>query len=89
MDISLLLIYLTTLNVLSFILMGFDKRQAVKSSRRISEKNLWLVAWIGGAAGSYSGMEIFRHKTKHRSFKAGMPVLTAIQVIVLLWYLLV
>ncbi|GGF06426.1 hypothetical protein GCM10010954_01000 [Halobacillus andaensis] len=90
MELSLLFLsYLTTINVLLFILMGFDKRQAVKRNRRISEKNLWLIAWIGGAAGGYLGMEIFRHKTKHRSFKVGMPVLIAIQVIVLLWYVMV
>ncbi|WP_431804628.1 DUF1294 domain-containing protein [Halobacillus andaensis] len=52
------------------------------------KKTIWLLAWAGGAAGGFAGMEVFRHKTKHSIFKTGMPALMIVQAGVLIWYVL-
>lgn len=51
-------------NLLVFLLMGIDKRQAVKNRRRIRESTLLACAFSLGAAGLLAGMAVFRHKTK-------------------------
>ncbi|MCP3025481.1 DUF1294 domain-containing protein [Halobacillus sp. A5] len=89
MELTLVIFsYLGILNVSLFIVMGYDKSQAVKRNRRISEKTIWMLACAGGALGGFAGMEIFRHKTKHTSFKVGMPLLVFVQAGFILWVLL-
>lgn len=83
-----LLIYLCAVNLLAFFLMGLDKRRARHGKWRISERTLFLSALLGGSIGAILGMQCFRHKTKHRSFTVGMPVILAFQLLlaaVLLW----
>ncbi|WAA10191.1 DUF1294 domain-containing protein [Fervidibacillus albus] len=69
------------LNVYGFLLMGVDKRRAKQQKWRISERKIWLTALFGGAWGIGFGMHVFRHKTKHRSFKYGIPLIIVIQSI--------
>ena len=73
---------LLIINLFGYSLMGIDKSRAKKNQYRISERTLWLVALFGGAIGTTVGMERFRHKTKHLSFKLGFPVLAVIQIVV-------
>lgn len=83
-----LCIYLCAVNLLAFSLMGLDKRRARQGQWRISERTLFLSAFLGGSLGAVLGMQCFRHKTKHRSFTAGMPAILAFQLLlatVLLW----
>lgn len=64
--------------------MGIDKLKAKKRGFRIPEATLFLIAVIGGSIGSILGMYLFRHKTRHRSFIIGMPVILAVQIIIAL-----
>ena len=57
---------------------------AVLHRWRVPEKTLLLIALLGGSPGAYAGMKIFRHKTRHRKFSAGIPVILAVQCAVLL-----
>ncbi|MBN8236894.1 DUF1294 domain-containing protein [Halobacillus kuroshimensis] len=75
-------------NIWLFILMGVDKKRAREQKWRIPEKQLWLAALLGGAFGGVLGMKVFRHKTKHKSFTVGFPLLIAAHG-VLIWYLYV
>ena len=75
-----LVIYLLVVNVVAFALMGIDKRKAVRQQWRIPEKTLFLSAIIGGSIGSIAGMQVFRHKTKHWYFVAGMPAILVVQI---------
>lgn len=59
---------LVLMNSLTFSFYGYDKYLAVKSKRRISEKNLLLLAFLGGCLGAFLGMLIFRHKIAKVSF---------------------
>ncbi|GIN71316.1 hypothetical protein J14TS2_17910 [Bacillus sp. J14TS2] len=79
-------IYIIVINLWGFFIMKLDKRRAQKREWRVSEKNLWLIAIIGGALGTTLGMWSFRHKTKHFVFKYGFPILAILDCI--LFYLM-
>lgn len=66
-------IYIAAINLAGFIIMGVDKKRAIRGAWRISEASLFLTALAGGALGCTLGMQYFRHKTKHWYFKYGMP----------------
>lgn len=78
---ELLLVAYFIMNLVGLIIMKVDKTRAKKHQYRISENNLWLVAIFGGAIGTTLGMQMFRHKTKHLSFKFGFPLLAALQLV--------
>lgn len=74
-------IYFVLMNTFSFSLFGWDKKQAQSRDWRISERNLLLSAILGGSLGSLLGMYAFRHKTRHRKFTLGIPLILLLQVI--------
>ncbi|WP_281347101.1 DUF1294 domain-containing protein [Virgibacillus doumboii] len=80
-ELIIIIIYLASINIIAFILMAVDKHKAKKQKFRIRERTLWVVAVLGGAVGAVIGMKQFRHKTKHRSFVWGMPLLVITQII--------
>lgn len=86
--IELVLIYLV-LNCIAFLLMKVDKRRAIKNKWRISESTLWTISIVGGALGSWAGMNTFRHKTKHKTFQFGLPLLTLVQIGTIIYFTLV
>ncbi len=78
--------YLLIMNIIGFLSMGIDKKKAKKNQWRIPEKTLFLIAIIGGSLGSIIGMQFFRHKTKHTSFKIGMPCIFILQLVILVYF---
>ena len=70
---------LVCLNLVSFLLMGNDKKRAKRNERRIPEKTLFLSAALFGALGGTLGMFVFRHKTKHWYFRLFFPVMLFVQ----------
>lgn len=79
------LIWICAMSLWAFAAMGFDKRQAKKKSRRVPEKNLWLLAIIGGGIGAYLGMQMFRHKTRHTNFRVGFLMLAIVYFAIILY----
>ena len=77
--------YLLVMNLIGFALMGADKRRAKRHAWRIPEKTLFLAAILGGSLGAWAGMYVFHHKTKHRYFVVGMPLILAGQIIAAVW----
>ena len=75
--------YVAGMSVVLLGMMGADKRRARLGLRRISERRLLLWALFGGAAGGWIGMRLFRHKTKHRLFSAGLPLMTTLHAVLL------
>ena len=63
--------------------MGIDKQRAKNNQWRIRERTLFLVAMIGGSIGIFLGMEVFRHKTKHKKFIFGIPIIMLVQITIL------
>lgn len=82
--ITLLISYFAAVNLISFAMMGFDKRRAQKHLFRIPESTLFVLAAIGGSIGSIAGMQLFRHKTRKWYFVYGMPLILAIHVVLVL-----
>lgn len=76
-----ILIYLLIINSVTFYIYGLDKKRAVENRWRISERMLLGLAAIGGSVGALAGMRVFRHKTKHLKFYAGIPVILAVQIV--------
>jgi len=72
--------YLLLLNLIAFAAFWVDKRRARKGKYRIPERRLLLVAMLGGSIGAWLGMYLFRHKTKHRKFVIGVPVILLLYV---------
>lgn len=73
--------YLAAVNILLCALMGTDKLLAKLQKRRIPEKALFALAVLGGALGGTVGMYSFHHKTLHKSFAIGFPLLTIVQIV--------
>jgi len=63
-----LAIYYVGINLLLFIMMGVDKRKAVRNRFRIPERSLFAAAFLGGGFGGFVGMQIFRHKSRKPLF---------------------
>ena len=78
--------YLLFLNLAAALAVCWDKLVAVKGWNnlprrgifwisRVPEKNLFLIALLGGSPGEYLTMRLIRHKTQHRSFMVGLPII--------------
>lgn len=75
-------IYACVINIWGYARMSEDKRRAVKHKRRIPERDLFLMAWLGGALGVLLCMYNKRHKTQHQTFTAGIPFILLVNLFV-------
>ena len=82
-----ILYYLLAVNITSFILYGIDKYKAKKGKWRISEATLLTMAAIGGSIGAWAGMRLWHHKTMHKKFKYGIPIIIILQVALVVYLL--
>jgi uncharacterized membrane protein YsdA (DUF1294 family) len=80
-------VILLFINLYGFMLMGLDKSRAKQGGWRISERSLWITAICFGAVGTLLGMNVFRHKTRHNTFRIGFLVLAALQMALLYLFL--
>ena len=76
----IILYYLLAVNIATFLLYGIDKYKANKNKWRISEATLLTMAAIGGSIGAWTGMRIWHHKTMHKKFKYGIPLISIMQI---------
>lgn len=79
---KLFYIYLILINAVGYLIMLIDKRKAKKKAWRVPEATLMGIAAIGGSLGSLIGMYQFRHKTKHKKFTIGIPLILAVHVVI-------
>ena len=77
-----LLLWFVFINTVAYLVMSDDKRRARQRRERIPEKTLFLLALIGGALGVLLAMNVKRHKTKHLSFRVGVPLLLLLNAII-------
>lgn len=75
-----LLYYLIVINIVTFLVYGIDKWKAKQGSWRISEASLLILAVIGGSIGALFGMKVWHHKTMHKKFKYGLPLILLVQI---------
>jgi uncharacterized membrane protein YsdA (DUF1294 family) len=74
------LYYLVTINAITFLTYGIDKLKAMKNKWRIPEATLLLLAVTGGSIGAFLGMKVWHHKTMHKKFKYGIPLIIVLQL---------
>lgn len=82
-----IIIYLVLINTIAIILFGMDKKAAQSGVWRISERNLFLAAILGGAPGGLLAMYLFRHKTRKLKFVIGLPLIILLQLAVIYFLL--
>ncbi len=81
-----MLYYLLIVNTLTFILYGLDKHKARHNCRRIPEATLLTLAIVGGSPAAWIAMHLFHHKTLHKKFRYGVPLIFLIQTAVILYF---
>jgi len=77
----ILLTYLLIINIIAFIMYGVDKKRSRRNEYRVSESSLLWTARLGGGVGSWLGIKLFRHKTKHTRFRIIVPLWIVIWVV--------
>ena len=82
---TLLTLWFGIVSLLAFLFFGWDKLMAKGNRSRIPEGTLWAAAMLGGGAGGWLGMKLFRHKTKKGFFPIGIPLLALLQLALLVW----
>ena len=80
---KIIIIFLTSINVATFITYGIDKMKAKRSKWRIREASLLLLAVLGGSIGALLGMKVWHHKTMHKKFKYGVPAILIVQMAII------
>lgn len=86
MSMSVLIYYLVALNIITFFIYGIDKHKAKKNKWRISEAFLLALALLGGSVGAWLGMKVWHHKTMHKKFQLGVPLIFILQVCLWLYF---
>jgi len=85
--LTLIALWLTAISVITAVITAADKIKAKKGSRRISEKTLIILALLGGSAAEYFTMRLIRHKTLHKKFMLGLPLIIILQLAITVFVL--
>lgn len=83
------IIYFIIINLIGFFIMYLDKQKAKKGSWRIPEKTIFIVTALGGGFGTIAGMYTFRHKTKKLNFTIGLPFITILEIIFIVYFFVI
>lgn len=78
---------LLAINAITFVVYGIDKWKAKRGKWRIPEASLLWLAAIGGSIGAWLGMKVWRHKTMHKKFRYGVPLIFILQVAVAVYFI--
>ena len=81
-------LYFLLISVITSCITAADKIKAKKSKHRTSERTLFILAFLGGSVGEYITMKLIRHKTLHKRFMIGLPVIIFLQVSVIIIFVL-
>ena len=88
MNVHMIIIYyLLAINAVAFFAYGIDKLKARKGWWRIPESTLLLLAIIGRSVGAWLGMKAWHHKTMHKKFRYGLPLIILLQLSAVLYFL--
>lgn len=80
-SVILIALWFALFSVLAATLTLADKILSKKQLRRIPEKHLFAVAFFGGAAAEYVTMRLIRHKTLHKRFMIGLPLIIVLHIL--------
>ena len=85
---EIVVIYLVVINVVAFVVYGVDKYKAKRGRWRTPEATLLGLAAIGGSIGAWLGMKVWHHKTMHKKFQYGVPLILIAQIALVVAFLL-
>lgn len=77
-----ILFYIAFINLFAFIAYGIDKLLAKRGKWRIPEVLLLVLAVAGGSIGAWFGVGCWHHKTLHKKFRYGIPLIILFQIVV-------
>lgn len=83
----LFLCYFAGISLVTAIVTVVDKYKARKGKWRIPEVTLFILAFLGGSVAEYITMKTIRHKTLHKRFMIGLPLIIILQVAVIVFIL--
>jgi len=75
--------YLLGINFLTFLFFAIDKSKAKSKKRRIPEKTLFFLMFVGGTIGGLLGMKYVRHKTQKSEFKQVVFLIISVQILII------
>ena len=81
-----IILYFIVINIFGFFIMWLDKRKAKKGAWRIPEKTLFIITALGGGIGTIAGMYTFRHKTQKIQFVIGLPFITILEIVTIVYF---
>lgn len=77
-------IYIICISIITAIVTAYDKRAAKKYPKhRVPENVLLMLAIAGGSVAELLTMLKIRHKTKHKKFMIGLPVIIVLQMVMI------
>jgi len=79
---NLVFYFLLLVNVVAFVLIGYDKIVAQKHKQRIPETTLLTFVFFGGTLGSGLAMLLFRHKTRKTSYLIKFWMIVMSQILI-------
>ena len=83
---SLVDLWLIVINVVAFVIYGYDKTIAASAWTRVPERLLLLLALIGGTIGALIAMLLLRHKTSKASFRLKFLLVVLLQIALIVLY---
>ena len=79
-----LIVFLIAISIFAIIITVYDKLASKYIKKvRISEKFLFITAVLGGSVAMYLTMKIIRHKTRHKQFMIGLPIIILFHAVIL------
>ena len=78
------LLYLVAVNLVTFFIYGIDKFKSKRARWRVPEATLLWLAAVGGSIGAWLGMKLWHHKTLHKKFRYGIPLILIAQIAIVL-----
>lgn len=79
-------IYLLSISIITSLITVKDKLSAKKGGRRTPEAMLFLLAFFGGSVAEYVTMKLIRHKTRHKRFMLGLPLIMIFQAVLFILF---
>lgn len=80
-SIPVILWYLISINVFTFLLYSIDKYYAMKERKRVPEMTLYFFSFAGGFLGAILSMILTKHKLRKKLFISIQAVITIIWLV--------